>query len=256
MASITTMMMTTIPSEFQRQPRTFTSKVCEMWLAGVDAVIWLPAAKKNCNCMDNWRAIRAVKAFKVVGLLLGDMKVTCLAPFVRVESKSHNYLCFECSFSMIIQFSSLLQQSCHVTIGCSHVLTCPKSTCTNFCDMQHYLCRSLLFPSSPQRRGLTRLTKPISASSSGLEASITDQKGKTIKLKSAMIVIESQDENKMQIQVDLTGDETEKVFNQVLTNLARTAPPVPGFRRQKGGKILISLANVVQVITMLCVYSL
>ncbi|KAK7830768.1 trigger factor [Quercus suber] len=80
----------------------------------------------------------------------------------------------------------------------------------------------------------------------GLEASVTDQKGKTIKLKSAKIVIESQDENKMQIQVDLTGDETEKVFDQVLTNLARTAPPVPGFRRQKGGKILITLANVVQ----------
>ena len=56
--------------------------------------------------------------------------------------------------------------------------------------------------------------------------------------------------------MDLTGDETEKVFDQVLTNLARTAPPVPGFRRQKGGKILISLANVVQVVTMLCVYSL
>nr|POF04376.1 hypothetical protein CFP56_64536 [Quercus suber] len=158
MASITTMMMTTIPSEFQQQPRTST-------------------------------------------------------------------------------------QSCHVTIGCSHLLTCPKSTCTNFCDMQHYLCRSLLFPSSPQRRGLTRLTKPISASSSGLEASITDQKGKTIKLKSAKIVIESQDENKMQIQVDLTGDETEKVFDQVLTNLARTAPPVPGFRRQKGGPKKLSLAN-------------
>ncbi|KAM4113755.1 hypothetical protein ACJW30_04G020300 [Castanea mollissima] len=161
MASITTMMMTKIPLEFQQQPRTSTQ---------------------------------------------------------------------------IIQLSFLLQQSCRATIGCNHVLTCPKSTCTNFCDMQHYLCRSLLFPSSPQRRGLTRLTKPISASSSGLEASITDQKGKTIKLKSAKIVIESQDENKMQIQVDLTGDETEKVFDQVLTNLARTAPPVPGFRRQKGGK--------------------
>nr|POE83165.1 hypothetical protein CFP56_72891 [Quercus suber] len=38
-----------------------------------------------------------------------------------------------------------------------------------------------LFPSSPQRRGLTILTKPITASSSGLEASITDQKGKKIK---------------------------------------------------------------------------
>ena len=43
------------------------SKVCEMQLGGVDAVIWLPAAKIFYNCMDNWRAIRAVKAFKVVG---------------------------------------------------------------------------------------------------------------------------------------------------------------------------------------------
>lgn len=36
-----------------------------------------------------------------IGLLLGDMKVTCFAPFVRAESKSHNYLYFECSFSMV-----------------------------------------------------------------------------------------------------------------------------------------------------------
>jgi hypothetical protein len=40
--------------------------------------------------------------------------------------------------------------------------------------------------------------------------------------------------------VELTGDETEKVFDQVLTDLAREAPPVPGFRRQKGGISLIS----------------
>ncbi|KAK3444212.1 hypothetical protein EUGRSUZ_A00010 [Eucalyptus grandis] len=40
----------------------------------------------------------------------------------------------------------------------------------------------------------------------------------------------------MQLRVDLTGDETQRVFDQVLANLARTAPPVPGFRRQKGGK--------------------
>lgn len=38
-----------------------------------------------------------------------------------------------------------------------------------------------------------------------------------------------------QLRVDLPGDETQRVFDQVLTNLARTAPPVPGFRRQKGG---------------------
>lgn len=42
-----------------------------------------------------------------------------------------------------------------------------------------------------------------------------------------------------QLRVDLTGDETQRVFDQVLTNLARTAPPIPGFRRQKGGKRLI-----------------
>lgn len=41
-----------------------------------------------------------------------------------------------------------------------------------------------------------------------------------------------------QVRVDLTGDDTEKVFDKVLTNLARTAPPVPGFRRQKGGTLM------------------
>ncbi|GMY32671.1 trigger factor [Fagus crenata] len=102
-------------------------------------------------------------------------------------------------------------------------------------DSTLIISQRLLFPSSPHRRGLTRLPKPISASSLGLEASITDQKGNAITLKSAKIVIESQDEDKIQIRVDLTGDETQKVFDQVLSNLARTAPPVPGFHRQKGG---------------------
>ena len=35
--------------------------VCEMWLGGEDAVIWLPAQSKIKNCRDTWRAIRAVK---------------------------------------------------------------------------------------------------------------------------------------------------------------------------------------------------
>lgn len=38
-----------------------------------------------------------------------------------------------------------------------------------------------------------------------------------------------------QLRVDVIGEETDRVFGQVLTNLARTAPPIPGFRRQKGG---------------------
>ncbi|CAK9328575.1 unnamed protein product [Citrullus colocynthis] len=70
----------------------------------------------------------------------------------------------------------------------------------------------------------------------GFEAAITDYKGNAITLKNAKVVVESEDENRILLRVDLTGDETQKVFDQVLTNLARSAPPMPGFRRQKGGK--------------------
>lgn len=38
-----------------------------------------------------------------------------------------------------------------------------------------------------------------------------------------------------QVRVDVNGEDTSVVFDKVLTNLARTAPPVPGFRKQKGG---------------------
>lgn len=41
-----------------------------------------------------------------------------------------------------------------------------------------------------------------------------------------------------QVRVDLTAEETQRVFDRVLVNLARTAPPIPGFRREKGGNIL------------------
>ncbi|PPR92632.1 hypothetical protein GOBAR_AA28038 [Gossypium barbadense] len=77
--------------------------------------------------------------------------------------------------------------------------------------------------------------KPISALASGLEASISDADDKLIALKDAKIVVESKDENKIQLRVDVTGIETQKVFNKVLTDLARQAPPIPGFRREKGG---------------------
>ncbi|PPD93471.1 hypothetical protein GOBAR_DD09603 [Gossypium barbadense] len=76
--------------------------------------------------------------------------------------------------------------------------------------------------------------KPISALASGLEASISDADDKLIALKEAKIVVESKDENKIQLRVDVTGIETQKVFNKVLTDLARQAPPIPGFRREKG----------------------
>ncbi|KAK8643626.1 hypothetical protein V6N13_012912 [Hibiscus sabdariffa] len=78
--------------------------------------------------------------------------------------------------------------------------------------------------------------KPISALASGLEASISDTDDKLIALKDAKILVESRDEKKIQLRVDVTGIETQKVFNKVLMDLARQAPPIPGFRREKGGK--------------------
>ncbi|KAL5169218.1 hypothetical protein HKD37_11G031172 [Glycine soja] len=68
----------------------------------------------------------------------------------------------------------------------------------------------------------------------GLEASITDSNEISAILTNAKIVVDSEDENKIQLRVDLTGDQTQKVFDRILTNLGRTAPPVPGFRMQKG----------------------
>lgn len=79
------------------------------------------------------------------------------------------------------------------------------------------------------------MCKPISAVDSGLEASITGPNDKAITVKNAKIVVESQHEDKIQLRVDLAGDETQKVFDKVLANLARSAPPIPGFRRTKGG---------------------
>ncbi|XP_075511984.1 uncharacterized protein LOC142547516 isoform X6 [Primulina tabacum] len=81
-----------------------------------------------------------------------------------------------------------------------------------------------------------RYMKPLSAVGSGLEATITDPSNNDVRIKNAEITVESKDENKMQVRVDLTGKETDIVFEKVLRNLARTAPPVPGFRREKGGK--------------------
>ncbi|XP_071909956.1 uncharacterized protein [Coffea arabica] len=87
---------------------------------------------------------------------------------------------------------------------------------------------------------LQHLAKSVSAvrsvTISGLEASIADPEENAVHVKNAKIVVESRDDTKLQVRVDLEGEDTRLVFEKVLTNLARAAPPVPGFRRQKGGK--------------------
>ncbi|XP_056161351.1 uncharacterized protein LOC115689719 [Syzygium oleosum] len=114
-----------------------------------------------------------------------------------------------------------LPPNSRITIGSFHdyILTLDNPRSIKFCYGQNIYHR-----------------QSTSLSVRGLEAVITDPKDNAVTLKNAKIVVESQKENQMQLRVDLTGDETQRVFDQVLTNLARTAPPIPGFRRQKGGK--------------------
>ncbi|XP_020097733.1 uncharacterized protein LOC109716583 isoform X2 [Ananas comosus] len=92
----------------------------------------------------------------------------------------------------------------------------------------------LLLSSGRKLRDLSLTTFAVG---SGLEASITDQKKKNdISLDNVKVAVESRDDEKIHVRVDLTAEETQKAFDEVLTNLARTAPPIPGFRRMKGGK--------------------
>ncbi|TKY67490.1 Trigger factor [Spatholobus suberectus] len=121
---------------------------------------------------------------------------------------------------------------------CIHVLASPNAKSRGAFSLSLSLTkrRSLCILSSPTETALRHLNTPVSALNSGLEASITDSNDISAILTNAKIVVDSEDENKTQLRVDLTGDQTQKVFDRILTNLGRTAPPVPGFRMQKGGK--------------------
>lgn len=116
------------------------------------------------------------------------------------------------------------------------LLTGQSIRSTNLCTIEQNLFGRLPRPCNAYEGVPKCLCKPISAVDSGLEASITGPNDKAITVKNAKIVVESQHEDKIQLRVDLAGDETQKVFDKVLANLARSAPPIPGFRRTKGGK--------------------
>ncbi|KAG4967118.1 hypothetical protein JHK87_032769 [Glycine soja] len=149
----------------------------------------------------------------------------------------------------------MASKSNSLTFGAACFTTCPfsrtKTCCIHFLAIPNAKSRatfslgptlskrmSLGILSSPIETTPTHHITPISALNSGLEASITDSNDISAILANAKIVVDSEDENKIQLRVDLTGDQTQKVFDRILTNLGRTAPPVPGFRMQKGDNLI------------------
>ncbi|CAA6660325.1 unnamed protein product [Spirodela intermedia] len=83
-------------------------------------------------------------------------------------------------------------------------------------------------------REIRHLSWSTQATGSGVEASFTEPNKNDISLRDVKTVVESRDDDKIQVRVDLTEEETQRTFDEVLTNLARTAPPIPGFRKMKG----------------------
>ncbi|KAI5006986.1 uncharacterized protein LOC123440618 [Hordeum vulgare subsp. vulgare] len=78
---------------------------------------------------------------------------------------------------------------------------------------------------------------PVSAARSGRGAPVADAAEKTgLSLDSFKTSVVKRDDEKIHLRIELPGKATQKVFDEALTSLARDAPPVPGFRRSKGGK--------------------
>ncbi|KAL4203775.1 hypothetical protein AMTRI_Chr01g105580 [Amborella trichopoda] len=90
-----------------------------------------------------------------------------------------------------------------------------------------------IFGKSEMWQGLS-MSNSSSHCCSGVEGSIADSDD--LNLGYINVVVESRDGDRIHIRVDLMGEQTQKAFDDVLTDLARTAPPIPGFRRKKGGK--------------------
>lgn len=72
----------------------------------------------------------------------------------------------------------------------------------------------------------------VTASDTGLEES----KESGVIINDRQITVESREDGKIHVRVDVTGKDTQKTFDRILKTLASEAGPVPGFRRQKGGK--------------------
>ncbi|CAO2195542.1 unnamed protein product [Urochloa humidicola] len=82
-----------------------------------------------------------------------------------------------------------------------------------------------------------RTFQPVSAVGSGRDSSITEAERKSdLSLENVKTSIVSRDDETINVRVQLPGKATQKVFDEALTILARDAPPVPGFRKSKGGK--------------------
>lgn len=110
----------------------------------------------------------------------------------------------------------------------AHIKTCGA------CKCQTHI-HGLLVSAGGRRWRHTFL--PVSAVGTGRGSSVTEADRKSdLSLENVKTSVVSRDNEKINVRVQLPGKATQKVFDEALTFLARDAPPVPGFRKSKGGK--------------------
>ncbi|KAG0625296.1 hypothetical protein M758_2G043000 [Ceratodon purpureus] len=63
-------------------------------------------------------------------------------------------------------------------------------------------------------------------------------------IKDAKIEAQPPQDLKLKLRVELSGKDTQRAFDTVVRSLAKNAPPVPGFRKAKGGKSSIVPTSV------------
>uniref|UniRef100_A0A0D6R5X8 peptidylprolyl isomerase n=1 Tax=Araucaria cunninghamii TaxID=56994 RepID=A0A0D6R5X8_ARACU len=114
----------------------------------------------------------------------------------------------------------------HVNVRCNY-----KKNITShvFSIWENFPDRSLLWS---HYKG-NRLTINCAATSDtgSEEAQLTN-----LAINDRQLTVESREGGKIHVRVDVPGKDTQKTFDDILTSLASEAGPVPGFRRQKGGK--------------------
>ncbi|KAJ8445246.1 hypothetical protein Cgig2_024452 [Carnegiea gigantea] len=118
------------------------------------------------------------------------------------------------------------------------------------CLLQHESCKRQAYTNQARERSCRGALKPVCAAGSGLETSMPESKGSKLKFKNVKIAVELREADKIQLRVDLDGEDTQKAFDVSLANLANSAPVLPGFRRQKGdaaGKFAFPLHPLLQL---------
>ncbi|XP_023639326.1 uncharacterized protein LOC17888561 [Capsella rubella] len=86
-------------------------------------------------------------------------------------------------------------------------------------SLQHKLCK----------RAMNKQFIAVCAAPSDVETSSKDESVSITK-------VETSNSNEVKVHVEVSGEKTQTVFNNVFEKMVAAAQPIPGFRRVKGGK--------------------